>query len=137
VAGGGDSHRLDLSHMVMIKDNHIAELGVEAAVSAFRERASFATKIEVEAESVGEARRAITAGTDIVLLDNFTPAALRDTVDDLAEVIHAADREVLLEASGGITLDSVADYAATGVDIVSMGSLTHSAGNLDYSFRTD
>ncbi|MFW6321142.1 MAG: carboxylating nicotinate-nucleotide diphosphorylase [Halohasta sp.] len=136
VAGGGDSHRLDLSHMVMIKDNHIAELGVEAAVSAFRERASFATKIEVEAESVDEARRAITAGADIVLLDNFTPAALGDAVDDLAEAIDAADREVLLEASGGITLDSVADYAATGVDIVSMGSLTHSAASLDYSFRT-
>ncbi|WP_253738736.1 carboxylating nicotinate-nucleotide diphosphorylase [Halohasta salina] len=136
VAGGGDSHRLDLSHMVLIKDNHIAELGLESAVEQFRERVSFATKIEVEAESEAEARRAIAAGADIVLLDNFAPAGLRETVDALADPIAAADREVLLEASGGIALDSVADYAVTGVDIVSMGSLTHSAESLDYSFRT-
>ena len=137
VAGGGDSHRLDLSHMVLIKDNHIAELGVETAVDRFREQASVATRIEVEAESESEARRAIAAGADIVLLDNFAPVGLREAVDALAAPIAAADREVLLEASGGIGLESVADYADTGVDIVSMGSLTHSAGSLDYSFRTD
>ena len=137
VAGGGDSHRLDLSHMVLIKDNHIAELGVETAVDRFQERASVATRIEVEAESEPEARRAIAAGADIVLLDNFAPAELRAVVGSLAAPIAAADREVLLEASGGIGLESVADYADTGVDIVSMGSLTHSAGSLDYSFRTD
>ena len=136
VAGGGDTHRLDLSHMVLIKDNHIAELDVEAAVESFRECVSFATKIEVEAESVDQARRAIVAGADIVLLDNFEPGALSDAVESLADPIAAADREVFVEASGGITLETVADYAATGVDIISMGSLTHSADSPDYSFRT-
>ena len=135
-AGGGDTHRLDLSHMVMIKDNQIAELGLEAAVETFRERVSFATKIEVEAESAAQARRAVEAGGDIVLLDNFSPEEVSDTVDSLADPIETADREVLVEASGGITLDTVADYAATGIDIISMGSLTHSADSLDYSFRT-
>jgi nicotinate-nucleotide pyrophosphorylase len=132
VAGGGDSHRLDLSQMVMIKENHIAEMGLESAVKTFRERASFATKIEVEAESTDQAQRAAEAGADIVLLDNMTPAETRETVEALAE----ADADVLAEASGGITLDDVAEYAATGVDIISMGSLTHSAPSLDFSFRT-
>ena len=136
VAGGGDTHRLDLSHMVMIKENQIAELGLETAVKQFRDRVSFATKIEVEAESADQARRAVEAGADIVLLDNFSAAETGDIVDGLSGVIDAADREVLIEASGGITVDAVADYAATGVDIVSMGSLTHSAASLDYSFRT-
>jgi len=137
VAGGGDSHRLDLSHMVMIKDNHIAEMGLETAVETFRERVSFATKIEVEAESVDQARRAIEAGADIVLLDNFSPTELHDVVESLADPRDAAPHNVLLEASGGITVETVAEYAATGVDIISMGSLTHSADSLDYSFRTD
>jgi len=136
VAGGGDTHRLDLSHMVMIKDNHIAELGLEDAVEEFREHVSFATKIEVEAESAGQAHRAIEAGADIVLLDNFSPAETSNVVDSLSGAIDDADRKVLIEASGGITVDSVADYAETGVDIISMGSLTHSAETLDYSFRT-
>ncbi|ATW89397.1 nicotinate-nucleotide pyrophosphorylase [carboxylating] [Halohasta litchfieldiae] len=137
VAGGGDTHRLDLSHMVMIKDNHIAELGLETAVSQFRERVSFATKIEVEAESAVQAKRAVDAGADIVLLDNFPPTELSDVVDSLSGSIDNADRKVLIEASGGITVDTVTDYAATGVDIISMGSLTHSAETLDYSFRTN
>jgi len=136
VAGGGDTHRLDLSHMVLIKDNHIAEIGLETAVEEFRERVSFATKIEVEAESAPEARRAVRAGADIVLLDNFSPAETRDVVNSLSNAVDNADRTVRIEASGGITVDSVADYAATGVDIISMGSLTHSAEALDLSFRT-
>jgi len=132
-AGGGDTHRLDLSHMVMIKENHIAEMGLETAVGTFRERASFATKIEVEAESSEQATRAAAAGADIVLLDNMTPAETQEAVDALDE----ADADVLTEASGGITVDDVADYVATGIDIISMGSLTHSAPSLDFSFRTD
>jgi nicotinate-nucleotide pyrophosphorylase (carboxylating) len=123
--------------MVMIKDNHLAELGLEAAVSQFRDRVSFATKIEVEAESAVQAQRAVKAGADIVLLDNFSPFETRDVVDSLSGAVEDADRRVLIEASGGITVDSVAEYASTGVDIVSMGSLTHSADSLDCSFRTD
>jgi nicotinate-nucleotide pyrophosphorylase (carboxylating) len=127
-AGGGDTHRLDASHMVMVKDNHIAAYGLEDAVERFRERASFATRIDVEVESVAEAERAADAGADIVLVDNATPDTVRDARDRL-------DSSVLVEASGGISVADVPDYAAAGADIISMGSLTHSALPLDCSFR--
>jgi nicotinate-nucleotide pyrophosphorylase (carboxylating) len=129
VAGGGDTHRLDLSHMVMVKDNHVAEMGLEDAVAHFREKASFATKVEVEVESPADATRAAEAGADIVLLDNMSPAETREAVESLPE-------DMLAEASGGITVSDVPDYAATGVDVISIGALTHSAPSLDYSFRT-
>jgi nicotinate-nucleotide pyrophosphorylase (carboxylating) len=128
-AGGGDTHRLDLSGMVMVKDNHVAELGLERAVEHFRERASFATKIEVEVERPADAPRAASAGADVVLLDNMSPAETREAVASLPAA-------VLAEASGGITLADVPEYAATGVDVISMGALTHSADALDLAFRT-
>ena len=128
-AGGGDTHRLDLSHMVMIKDNHVAELGVERAIERFRERASFASKIEVEAETTETAVAAAKAGADIVLLDNMTPA-------ETATAVEAVPDSVLTEASGDITIETLPRYAETGVDVVSLGSLTHSAPSLDLSFRT-
>lgn len=129
VAGGGDTHRLDLSHMVMVKDNHIAEMGLEKAISHFRERVSFATKVEVEVERPADGRRAAEAGGDIVLFDNLAPEAVE-------EGIAALPADTLAEASGGITVETVPEYAATGVDVISLGSLTHSAPALDYSFRT-
>ncbi|MFB6087264.1 MAG: carboxylating nicotinate-nucleotide diphosphorylase [Haloarculaceae archaeon] len=129
VAGGGDTHRLDLSHMVMVKDNHVAEMGLVDAVEHFRERVSFATKIEVEVEKPAQAPRAANAGADVVLLDNMTTTETDHAVDVTPD-------DTILEASGGITVETVPDYAATGVDIISMGSLTHSAPSLDYSFRT-
>lgn len=131
VAGGGDTHRLDLSHMVMVKDNHVVEMGLEGAIEHFEERTSFATNLDVEVETVSDAPRAAEAGADVVLLDNMTPEETSEAVSLLADY-----SDVLTEASGGITLETVADYAATGVDIVSMGSLTHSAPSLDLSFRT-
>jgi nicotinate-nucleotide pyrophosphorylase (carboxylating) len=118
--------------MVMVKDNHVAEMGLENAVAHFRERASFATKIEVEVEDPADAPRAADAGADVVLLDNMSPAETETAVERL----HAADPAVLAEASGGITVADVPEYAATGVDVVSIGALTHSAPSLDYSFRT-
>jgi len=131
-AGGGDTHRLDLSHMVMVKDNHVAEMGLEGAISHFSERASFATKLDVEVESPENAPRAAEFGADIVLLDNMTPAETEQAV----ELVEKSDATALTEASGGITVETVPEYAATGVDIISMGSLTHSAPTLDLSFRT-
>jgi nicotinate-nucleotide pyrophosphorylase (carboxylating) len=128
-AGGGDTHRLDCSHMAMVKDNHVGELGLAAAVARFRERTSFATKVDVEVERPADARRAAEAGADVVLLDNMSPAETERAVETLPE-------GVLAEASGGITVEEVREYAATGVDVVSMGSLTHSAPSLDLSFRT-
>ncbi|WP_435147497.1 carboxylating nicotinate-nucleotide diphosphorylase [Halobaculum sp. P14] len=132
VAGGGDTHRLDLSHMVMVKDNHVAELGLEDAIHRFRERASFSTKVEVEVETPEDALRAATAGADVILLDNMSPAETKQAVESLTGL----DTEVLTEASGGITIETLPEYAGTGVDIISLGSLTHSAPALDYSFRT-
>jgi len=132
VAGGGDTHRLDLSHMVMVKDNHVAEMGLAGAIEHFRERASFATKIEAEVEGPEDAPRAAEAGADVVLLDNMDPATTADAV----EALRAVDPDVLAEASGGITVEVVPEYAAAGVDVISMGSLTHSAGTLDLSFLT-
>lgn len=128
--GGGDTHRLDLSHMVLVKENHIAELGLEGAIEHFDERTSFATKIEVEVEQPENGRRAAEAGADIILFDNLSPTETERGVTDLPG-------GVLSEASGGITLDNIQEYAATGVDIISMGALTHSSSTLDYSFRTD
>ncbi|WP_372479523.1 carboxylating nicotinate-nucleotide diphosphorylase [Halomicrobium sp. HM KBTZ05] len=131
-AAGGDTHRLDLSHMVMVKDNHVAELGLDGAIEQFRERASFATRLDVEVETPEDAPRAAAAGADVVLLDNMPPGETREAVALLRE----SDAAALAEASGGITVETVPDYAATGVDVISMGSLTHSAPTLDLSFRT-
>ncbi|AKH97521.1 carboxylating nicotinate-nucleotide diphosphorylase [Halanaeroarchaeum sulfurireducens] len=132
-AGDGDTHRLDLSHMVMVKENHIAELGLVGAVEHFRDLVSFTTKIEVEVERPEDAPRAAAVGADIVLMDNMDPAATKRAVDLLRETEHGG----LVEASGGITIEDVPNYAATGVDVISMGSLTHSADMLDLSFRID
>ncbi|WEL20123.1 carboxylating nicotinate-nucleotide diphosphorylase [Halorhabdus sp. BNX81] len=131
-AAGGDTHRLDLSHMVMVKDNHVAEMGLEPAIEQFRERASFTTKIEVEVESPADAPTAAEAGADIILLDNMSPGECAQAVERLDEAGHD---DVLTEASGGITIETVPAYAKTGVDVISMGSLTHSADALDLSFR--
>jgi nicotinate-nucleotide pyrophosphorylase (carboxylating) len=138
-AAGGDTHRLDLSHMAMVKDNHAAAVGLEAAVERVRERASFATQIEVEVASPDEAPVAVDAGADIVMFDNCDPAAVERGVELVRAADPAAgtDRAVLTEASGGLTIPALPDYATTGVDICSLGSLTHSAPALDLSFRLD
>ena len=131
-AAGGDTHRLDLSHMVMVKDNHVAELGLVGAIERFTERASFATALDVEVEAPRDAARAAEAGADVVLLDNMTPEETREAVERVA----GSSADALTEASGGITTETVPEYAATGVDVISMGSLTHSAPTLDLSFLT-
>ena len=128
-AAGGDTHRLDLSHMVMVKDNHVATLGLEGAIERTRDRTSFATKVEVEVETVEEARRAAAAGADVVMLDNASAEQVGEAVDVLD------DTDVILEASGGIGLEDVRAYAETGVDVISLGTLTHSAPALDCSFQ--
>lgn len=128
-AAGGDTHRLDLSHMAMVKDNHIVELGLERAVERVAERVSFTTKVEAEVEDPADARRAARAGADVVMLDNMSPAETRRGVEALPE-------GVLAEASGDITIDEIPLYARTGVDVISLGMLTQCASALDYSFST-
>jgi nicotinate-nucleotide pyrophosphorylase (carboxylating) len=120
--------------MVLIKDNHLKYFGsVRAAVEAARRRASFAVKIEVEVSSPEEAVEAAKAGADIVMLDNFSVEQVRAAVDALAQ---AGLRErVVVEVSGGITLENLEEYARAGPDVVSMGWLTHSARAVDLSLE--
>jgi nicotinate-nucleotide pyrophosphorylase (carboxylating) len=127
--GGGHNHRFGLDDAVMIKDNHIAVAGgVSAAVERVRNGLGHVVAVEVEVETHEQFEEALAAGVDIVLLDNMTLAEV------MAAVEVTAGRTVL-EASGGITADNVADYARTGVDVISLGFLTHSAPALDVALE--
>ncbi len=127
--GGGSNHRFSLSDGIMIKDNHIAAAGsIRAAVETLRRNNPHTLRIEVEADSLEQAREAALAGADIILLDNMDPETLRRAVCELGD-------QVVLEASGGITLESISEVAATGVDIISVGAITHSAPAVDLSLE--
>ncbi len=127
--GGGYNHRMGLYDAAMIKDNHItAAGGIKNAVERVRANVSHMTKIEVEVQTLEDLETAIESGADVVMLDNMSLAEVKKAVD------HAAGR-VLLEASGNITLDCVKEVAQTGVDIISIGALTHSVLALDLSFK--
>jgi nicotinate-nucleotide pyrophosphorylase (carboxylating) len=128
--GGGDTHRLRLDDCVLIKDNHLELVpSITEAVRRARERVSFTKKIEVEARSPEQAEEAARAGADIVMFDNMPPAEIRRCLDSLEGKGLRAGR--LYEASGGITAENAGEYAATGVDVISLGSLTHSSRSLD------
>ncbi len=123
--GGGMNHRFGLDDAVMIKDNHIAATGsITAAVTAARQAVGHLVSIEVEVDRLDQLDEAVDAGADVVLLDNMTLDELRSAVDTIGG-------RCVLEASGGITPESVRAIAETGVDVISMGWLTHSAPNLD------
>jgi nicotinate-nucleotide pyrophosphorylase (carboxylating) len=132
-AGGGTNHRMGLYDAVLIKENHAALAGgVGKAVGRARE-AQPDLPIEVECRNLDEVRQGTEAGADRLLLDNMRPAELREAV----AVARHSDGAPELEASGGITLENVAEVAATGVDFVSVGALTHSAPALDLSMTLD
>lgn len=132
--GGGDTHRMHLDDLVLIKDNHIKVVGsVERAVKKSRNAISFSKKVEVEVASSEEALQAANAGADIIMLDNFPPHKIKETITLLER--EKARIGVVLEASGGITEKSILEYASTGVDIVSIGAITHSAKALDMSLE--
>ncbi len=123
--GGGVNHRFGLHDAVLIKDNHLAVAGgVTAAVRAARAHVGHLVQVEVEVESLEQLDEAIAAGADVVMLDNMAPAALREAVG------RAAGR-VVLEASGGITPETIRAVADSGVDLISVGWITHSAPALD------
>jgi nicotinate-nucleotide pyrophosphorylase (carboxylating) len=131
-SGGGRNHRFGLDDGVLIKDNHIALAGgVGAAVERARQTVGHLHKIEVEVSSERDLREAITSGADILLLDNLTP----DETRPLVELARELSKSVLLEASGGIRLENVRAYAEAGVDLISVGALTHSARAMDISFK--
>lgn len=126
LAGGCKNHRFDLGSGVLIKDNHIVACGsVKIAVERARERAPHALRIEVEVDTRAQLLEALDVGADIVLLDNMSPGE----VADAAKLAH--ERGVIVEVSGGITLETVRTYAEAGADIISAGALTHSAPSVD------
>jgi len=128
--GGASNHRFGLYDAVMIKDNHIkAAGGVRAAVLAAKSRVPHTMKVEVEAESLAQAEEGALAGADIVMLDNMSTEAMREAVVRLREIAP----HVLVEASGGMRAERVREVAQTGVDVISVGSLTHSFQALDIS----
>ena len=132
--GGGDSHRLHLDDMILIKDNHIAMAGsVEEAVKKVREKASFSKKIEVEVETVEDVLAAAKAEVDIIMLDNFSPKQIEKAIRLLKKAGFLG--RILLEASGGITTQNILVFASTGIDIVSLGELTDSVKALDVSLE--
>lgn len=122
-AGGGSNHRGSLADMVLVKDNHRTALGIAEAVARAGRRWPF-RPVEVECDTVEHVREAVAAGATAVLLDNMAP-------DEVARCVAEVAGRALTEASGGVTLDTVAAYAATGVDFVSVGALTASAPSLD------
>jgi nicotinate-nucleotide pyrophosphorylase (carboxylating) len=128
-AGGCANHRGNLSEWVMLKDNHLGDVGIAEAVAAARRRWPGRT-VEVECERQDQVEEAVRAGADLVLLDNMTPDEARACVA-AAEQAAGAGHRPLIEASGGITLDTVAAFGQTGVDLISVGAITNSAPVLD------
>lgn len=127
--GGASNHRAGLDDGFLIKENHIrAAGGITSAVHAAQRRAAPGQVVEVEVTDLGELDEALAAGATLILLDNFSPQGLRAAVD-------RAGGRARLEASGGITLDNLTEVARTGVDFISLGALTHSAGVLDFSLE--
>jgi nicotinate-nucleotide pyrophosphorylase (carboxylating) len=132
--GGGDTHRLHLDDLIIVKDNHLAVVGdVDAVVKSVKEAVSFSKKIEIEVSTEGEALEAAKAGADIVMLDNFFPQQIKNTMVLLDR--EGLRSKVLIEASGGINEQNVLEFAATGVDILSLGEITDSVKALDMSLE--
>ncbi len=130
--GGAKNHRMGLDDGVLIKDNHIALAGgVKEAVKAAKNKVGHLHKIEVEVTNWGQLREAIKAGADIVMLDNQTP----EETAKLVEMSRNMNPNVLIEASGGMSLETVRSFAEAGVDLISVGKLTHSARAVDISFK--
>lgn len=133
--GGGHNHRQNLGDGILIKDNHLVVLqsrgeGIGEAIRKARQQTPHTPKVEIEVESVEQAREALSAGADIIMLDNMN-------LDDMKLVVGLAQGRALIEASGGITLDNVRAVAETGVDLISIGALTHSVKALDISLELE
>lgn len=132
LVGGCDSHRMDLSSMIMLKDNHVWSTGsITNAVKKAKSVGGFSLKIEVECQSLEEAREAIAAGADVVMLDNFAPSKLHET----AAILKKESPHVLVEGSGGITIETIDPYFGDHVDILSLGSLIQGAPVIDFSLK--
>lgn len=129
--GGGKNHRYNLSDGAMLKDNHIdAYGGITPAVQALRGKIGHMVKIEVEVRTMDELKEALSAGADVIMLDNMS-------CEQMAECVKFVDGKAKLEASGNITAQNIREVAQTGVDIISLGALTHSVKCFDISMRID
>ena len=127
--GGGKNHRFNLSDGAMLKDNHIdAAGGITPAVKMLREKLGHMVKLEVETRNLDEVKEAVEAGADIIMLDNMS-------CEDMAKAVAYVDGRALLEASGGITSETIRAVAETGVDVISIGALTHSVIAMDISMK--
>ena len=130
-AGGGTNHRFGLDDAVLLKDNHIALAGgVREAIRRVRGRAGHMVKIEVEVDTLQQLRVVVEEPIDAILLDNMS-------VDEIAEAVALVDGRLLIEASGGVTEGNIALLASSGIDLISVGALTHSAPALDVSLEVD
>lgn len=127
--GGGRNHRMGLYDGVLIKDNHLAACGgINAAVKKIQDRVSHLVKIEVEVSSLSEVKEAIDAGVDVIMLDNMD-------VEQIKKAVSLIDGKAVVEVSGNVTLENLNRVAATGVNIISIGALTHSARSVDISMK--
>ncbi|KAL1884214.1 hypothetical protein VTK73DRAFT_5350 [Phialemonium thermophilum] len=137
LVGGADTHRVDLSAMIMLKDNHIWSRGsITDAVRAARSAGGFSLKIEVEVQSESEADEAIAAGADVVMLDNFTGEGVKIAAKSLKER-WAGKKQFLLEVSGGITPDNAEQFVSNDVDILSTSSIHQGVPHVDFSLKID
>ena len=129
--GGGVNHRMSLSDAALVKDNHIVAAGGVAEAFAAVRAAAPSIVLEIEVDTIDQLRTALVAGADLVLLDNMKPDVLREAVAISTQHLASTGRAVVLEASGGLTLENAQSVAATGVNYISVGALTHSAKVLD------
>ena len=130
-AGGAYNHRMSLYDGILIKDNHIAVAGsIKKAVDLVRKRASHLMKIEVEVSTFDEVKEAVDAGVEVIMLDNMS-------YDLMSEAVNYIDGRAFVEASGNVSLETLNKIAATGVDMISCGALTHQARSVDLSMRID
>jgi nicotinate-nucleotide pyrophosphorylase (carboxylating) len=127
-AGGGENHRSGLYDGILIKDNHIESAGGIGNAVALAKKGSHLMKVEVEAENIKDVREALKAGADIIMLDNMTVA-------DIKKAVGIVGGKAIIEASGNVSLDNVRAIAETGVDLISVGALTHSAPSADISMK--
>jgi nicotinate-nucleotide pyrophosphorylase len=136
--GGGRNHRFALYDGILIKDNHIAAAGgISQAVESARREAPRSLRIEVEVDTLDQLHEALEAGADIIMLDNMGPELLRQAVKIVSDFHAPGPRTTLLEASGGINLNTIGPIAQTGVDLISVGALTHSAPSVDLGLDWD
>jgi nicotinate-nucleotide pyrophosphorylase (carboxylating) len=134
--GVGKNHRKDLGQAILIKDNHIRLAGgVSAALTAAMAARGQVAWIEIEVTNLEELRAALAHDPDVIMLDNMKPTLVRQAVKEVG--LHSAPHKILTEASGGITLENVREFAEAGVDWISVGALTHSAPAVDISFEIE